>query len=68
LDFFKNRFILLWLRFAELGRTKIIADPSAFDVDEEFFKMNPQISKEEFIDFLWKRYSSGKKYYLNSRN
>jgi hypothetical protein len=56
------------LRFAELARTEIIANPSAFDIDGEFFGMNPQTNKEELIKFLQERYDSGKKIYLNNRN
>lgn len=41
-----------WLWFAEFTRTKIIADPSVFEVDEEFFRINPQTSKEAFEKFL----------------
>lgn len=60
-------FDYFWLRFAELARTKIIADPSAFEIDEEFFKLNPQTSKEAFTEMLWERWKSGKKNYLTNR-
>lgn len=57
-----------WLRFAELARTKFLANPSAFEVDEEFLKMNPHTSKEDFERMIWERWESGGKFYLGRRN
>lgn len=46
-------FLVIWLRFAELARTKFLASPRAFEIDPEFFEMNLFTDRERFVDMLW---------------
>jgi hypothetical protein len=46
------RWMIVWLRIAESWRTIYSENPEAFDVDEEFFRLNPTVSREEFEAML----------------
>ena len=60
-------FSVIWLRFAELARTKFVANPKDFEIDPEFFEMNPLADREAFERTLWERWESGKKSHLVRR-
>ena len=54
----------LWLRIGELVRTMFQENPEAFEINEEFYRLNPEIRKDEFENSLWEKYVPGDDSYL----
>lgn len=45
-------------------RTDFTENPESFEIDAEFFEMNPQTTRETFEQYLWDNYNSDGKVYL----